>query len=74
MIIPKSQHVNFWSAGEHGPEGWYFADETDKLNGPYKTDIDCYRGCAAYAESLDWEMGKPEGRLDKYKKASKQSL
>jgi hypothetical protein len=74
MIVPKPQHVNFWTAGEQGPEGWYYEDIDGKQIGPYPTDIDCYVSCGAYARNLDWEFGKPEGRLDRYKKASKESL
>lgn len=54
MIKGHNSNVNFYDEGENEwdpREGWYFSDETEGLNGPYETEIECEKALKDYVET-----------------------
>lgn len=55
-------HIWYVSVGDKDyPRGWYFSDETEQFNGPYRTQIEAETQLELYCEQLD--KPHPEGML-----------
>lgn len=42
-------YADHWYEGA----GWYYADETEQLNGPFASKEDAGKACQVYADNLD---------------------
>lgn len=57
-ILDESRDIMFWALSKADPEGWLEGADTDRLNayldrldGPFKTDLDRYKYASRYAAS-----------------------
>lgn len=48
----EGKHIWFVNANPEYPDGWYFSDECEQLNGPFKTQKEAEKNLAEYSFQL----------------------